>query len=78
MEELVQQLDPHSGGRAFLQIMGAVLAANVFTVGFVWAVWNYSRLEREGREKQRGSGVYLGMIIFVLLMITASFIAQTG
>lgn len=80
MEELIQQLDPHSGGRAFLQIMGAVLAANVFTFWFVWAAWNYSRLERDGNEKRpgSGSGLYLGVISFVLLMVAAAFVANLG
>lgn len=49
----------------FFRLMGAVLAANMLTVAFVWAAMSYSRREQEGREKEPGVWVYLGVILMV-------------
>lgn len=77
MEELMRQLDPHAGFVEFYKLMGAVLLANMLTVVFVWAAWNYRRLEREGREKQRGSGatLYLVCMAVVPLVVAGAVIA---
>lgn len=75
MEDLIQQLDPNAGTVAFLKVMGAMLVANLLTVGFVWAAWNYSRLEREGRERSRGSGIYLFLFALPFAMVLLAFIA---
>ena len=68
MEELMRQLDPHAGFVEFYKLMGAVLLANMLTVVFVWAAWNYRRLEREGREKTKGSGAALYLFWFVAVL----------
>jgi hypothetical protein len=58
----------------FYRLMGAVLAANLLTVAFVWALMGYTRLEKEGREKQAGGG-YISTMLFVFGALAFSAIA---
>lgn len=60
----------------FFRLMGAVLAANLLTVAFVWAAMSYSRREQEGREKQPGVGVYLGVMILVFGFLAVGLFAS--
>lgn len=53
-------------------MMGAVLAANLLTIMFFWAFWNYSKLEAGGKEKLPGAGQYLGSILFVLVFLAGA------
>lgn len=65
----------------FYRLMGAVLAANLLTAGFIYAAIQYSKLEREGREKLpgQGAGQHLATMIFVALMLVgAVFLATSG
>lgn len=77
MEDLIQQLDPNAGFVEFYKLMGAVLLANMLTVVFVWAAWSYRRLEREGRERKRGSGatLYLFWMAVIPLLVVGAVIA---
>lgn len=52
----------------FFKAMAPVLAANIMTVGLVYAFVSYSRLEREGREHREG-GAFLGVIILVCVFL---------
>lgn len=46
----------------FHAVLAAVLAANMLTAAWLWAFINYSRLEREGRENERGTGSFVYLI----------------
>ena len=59
----------------FYRTMGAVLMANLLTVGFVWAMYNYSQREKRGIEKQPGSGLYLGVIVMVFGFMFGGLVA---
>ena len=49
----------------FYAAMGPVLAANLLTVAFVYAMVQFSRREKNGTDKERGSIVYLLAVVMV-------------
>lgn len=55
----------------FWRTATAMLFANLLTVAFVWACWNLSRLEREGRDKLpgQGRGLYLSIVGMCFLFL---------
>jgi hypothetical protein len=61
----------------FYRLMSAVLAANLLTLAICWGFYNYSRLEREGREHDRDNhaGTYLGVIIMVFGFLLFGFVS---
>lgn len=58
----------------FYRAMGPILAANLLTVAFVYACFQYSRREHEGTEKEPGAGKHLGTIVFVGFFLIASLV----
>lgn len=64
----------------FYRLLGAVLAANLLTAAFIYAVVQYSKLEREGREKLpgQGAGQHLATMIFVCAFLLGSILLTTS
>jgi hypothetical protein len=59
----------------FFRTMGAVLAANLLTVLFIYALTQYGKLERAGQERQPGAGQHIGTVLLVLGFLFAGLYA---
>lgn len=56
----------------FSRIFAAVMIANVLTGAFFYAVYRYSQMERDGRERRDGGG-HLSTIIFICVFLIGTF-----
>lgn len=59
----------------FWTAFAAVLAANLLTVMFVWALYSYSKLERDGLASEARSTIYIGMALPMFFLIGGLMIA---
>lgn len=53
----------------FWTVFAAVISANLLTVMFVWGMYSYSRLEREGRPGEAKSPIYIGIFLPMVFAI---------
>ena len=59
----------------FWTVFAAFLAANLLTVMFVWALYSYSKLERDGQASEAKSTIYIGMALPMLFLIAGLYTA---
>lgn len=59
----------------FWTIFAAVMFANLLTVGFVWGMVQYTRLEREERAGDARVGVWSAILMPMLFLIAGLLIA---
>jgi len=59
----------------FWTAFAAILAANLLTVMFVWALYSYSKLERDGRASEARSTIYIGMALPLAFLIAGLYTA---
>ena len=59
----------------FIQIVGAVIVANVLTAWFCYSAWRVTRNENMGIKPSRGPFVYLlGMMVPPLLVLATGLL----
>lgn len=59
----------------FWTLFAAILAANILTVMFVWGMYSYSKLEKEGRARDADSSIYIGMALPMLFLLAGLYTA---
>lgn len=62
----------------FWQVFAAILGANLLTVGFVWAMMHYSRLERDGHTHEAKFPIYCGMFLPLFFLAGGLYVAFGG